>query len=109
MRADFGSVNTNTVIPYKRLKEKLSSCRICKKGLISAKANRMNQNKEADLTSIIVGLVCIIMAVTGGLSMFHIISRLNGWQAAGYALIGGICIALFAVILNEIISFIKRH
>ncbi len=65
----------------------------------------MNHNKEANLTSIIVGVICIIMAVAGGLSMFHIISRLNGWQAAGYALVGGICIALFAVIINKIISF----
>ncbi len=69
----------------------------------------MNQYKEADLTSIIVGIVCVIMAVAGGLSMLHIISRLNGWQAAGYALAGGICIAIFAVILNEIFSFFKRH
>ncbi len=65
----------------------------------------MNQNKEANLTALIVGTVCIIMAVAGGLSMFHIVSRLNGWQAAGYALVGGIFIALFAVIINKIISF----
>ncbi len=65
----------------------------------------MNQNKEANLTSLIVGTVCIIMAVAGGLSMFHIVSHLNGWQAAGYALVGGIFIALFAVIINKIISF----
>lgn len=68
----------------------------------------MKQNKEANLTSIIVGTVCIIMAVAGSLSMLHIISRLNGWQAAGYALVGGICIALFAVILTKIFSFFNR-
>ncbi len=72
-------------------------------------AEAMNQNKEADFSSIIVGVVCIIMAVAGGLSMLHIISHLNGWQAAGYALVGGIFIALFAVILNEIISFLRRR
>ncbi len=65
----------------------------------------MKHNKEANLTSIIVSIVCIIMAVSGGFSMLHIISRLNGWQAAGYVLVGGICIALFAVMINKIISF----
>ncbi len=48
----------------------------------------MNHNNEANLTSIIVGVVCIIMAVAGGLSMLHIMPRINGWQAAGYALVG---------------------
>ncbi len=65
----------------------------------------MSNNKEASLTSIIVAVVCVIMAVAGGLSMYHIISHLNGWQAAGYALVGGIFIALFAVMINKIISF----
>lgn len=49
----------------------------------------MNQKREANLTAIIVSAVCVIMAAAGGLSMVHIISRLNGWQAAGYALVGG--------------------
>ena len=65
----------------------------------------MNRNKEANLTAIIVSAICIVMAAAGSLSMLHIISRLNGWQAAGYALVGGIFIALFAVIINKIISF----
>ncbi len=69
----------------------------------------MNQEKEADLTSIIVGVVCIVMATAGGLSMLHIISHLDGWQAAGYALVGGICIALFAVILIKILSFFHHR
>lgn len=68
----------------------------------------MNQKREANLTAIIVSAVCVIMAATGGLSMVHIISRLNGWQAAGYALVGGIFIALFAVILIKIFSFFNR-
>lgn len=65
----------------------------------------MKHSRGADLTSIIVAAVCIGMAVAGGLSMHHLISSLNGWQAAGYALIGGLFIALSAVIINKIISF----
>jgi hypothetical protein len=49
----------------------------------------MNRNKEANLTAIKVSTVCVIIAAAGSLSMVHIISRLNGWQAAGYALVGG--------------------
>ena len=69
------------------------------------KNKRMEQKKEADLKSIIVGVVCIIMAAAGGISLHSIISHLNGWQAAGYVLVGGIFIALVAVIINEILSF----
>ncbi len=45
------------------------------------------------------------MAVAGGIRMLHMISRLNGWQAAGYALVEGIFIALVAAILDRILSF----
>ncbi len=71
--------------------------------------NSMNQNKEADLTSIIVGGVCIIMAFTGGLSMFQ--TNIPSQRMAGRRVCvdWGICVALFAVIINEIISLIKRH
>ena len=68
----------------------------------------MNRNKEANFKAIIVSAICIIMAAAGSLSMLRIISRLNGWQAAGYALVGGIFIALFAVILIKIFSFFNR-
>jgi multisubunit Na+/H+ antiporter MnhG subunit len=65
----------------------------------------MEQKKRANLTPLIVGAVCIILAAAGGIRMHHMISRLNGWQAAGYALVEGIFIALVAAILNEILSF----
>jgi hypothetical protein len=65
----------------------------------------MEQKKRAILTPLIVGAVCIIMAVAGGISMRRMISHLNGWQAAGYVLVEGIFIALVAVILNQILSF----
>ncbi len=65
----------------------------------------MEQNRRADLKALIVGAVCIIMAAAGGIGMYHMISRLNGWQAAGYALVEGIFIALVAAIVNQILSF----
>lgn len=65
----------------------------------------MEQKKRADLTPVIVGAVCSIMAVAGGIRMLHMISRLNGWQAAGYALVEGIFIALVAAVLDRVLSF----
>ncbi len=61
--------------------------------------------KEANLTSLIVGVVCIIMGVAAGISLHEIASRLSGWQDAGYVLVAGIFIALTAAILNQILSF----
>lgn len=65
----------------------------------------MNPKNEANLTSLIIGAVCIIMGTAAGISMREIVSRLNGWQDAGYVLAAGIFIALTAAILNQILSF----
>ncbi len=95
-----------SLVQYILLKDKLSHCRILVKNRVSMKGvNEMKHNKEANLKSIVVAAVCIIMAAAGGLRMLHMVAQLNGWQAAGYALVGGIFIALFAVILDKIISF----
>ena len=65
----------------------------------------MEAKREANLLSLIVGAVAIIMGAAAGISLHNIISHLNGWQAAGYMLVAGIFIALVAVILNQILSF----
>lgn len=65
----------------------------------------MKPENEANLTSLVVGAVCIIMGAAAGISLHEIVSRLSGWQDAGYVLVAGIFIALTAVILNQILSF----
>jgi hypothetical protein len=61
--------------------------------------------KEANAISLIVGAVIIIMGVAASVSLHRILSHLNPWQAAAYALVAGIFIALVAAILNAMLSF----
>lgn len=65
----------------------------------------MQPKTEANVVSLIVGAVCIVMGAAAGISLHKIVSCLSGWQAAAYALVGGIFIALFAVILIQVLTF----
>ena len=62
-------------------------------------------NKEVNAIALVIGAVIIIMTVAASVSLHRILSHLNAWQAAGYALVAGIFIALVAVILNTVLSF----
>ncbi len=65
----------------------------------------MNPKKEANLTALVVGAVCIIMGIAAGISLHEIVSSLNGWQDLGYVLVAGIFIALTAAIADRIMNF----
>ncbi len=66
------------------------------------------QKNEANWTSIIIGAVCIVLAVLGAVRLHHILPHLNGWQAAAYSIVAGIFIAVIGVIVNSILSFFRR-
>ncbi len=65
----------------------------------------MNPKNEANLKSVIIGAVCIIMGAAAGIRLHEIVSSLSGWQDLGYVLVAGIFIALTAAILDRILSF----
>ncbi len=69
----------------------------------------MKQKNEANWTSLIVGIVCIILAAVGAIRLHHILPHLNGWQAAAYSIVAGIFIALIGVIVNSILSSFRRN
>jgi len=60
---------------------------------------------EASGISLIVGVVCIVLAAVGAASLHNILPHIDGWQAAAYAIVGGIFIAVIGVILNSILLF----
>ena len=51
--------------------------------------------------------ICIIGSVAGSLSLQEIVHHQNKWQSGGYAIVGGIFIALAVVIVNEILKFFQ--
>ena len=65
----------------------------------------MRPKNEASGISLIVGVVCIVLAAVGAASLHNILPHINGWQAAAYAIVGGIFIGLIGVILNSILLF----
>jgi hypothetical protein len=69
---------------------------------------RVKQKNEASGISILIGVIVIVLAVVGAVSLHHILPHLNGWQAAAYSIVAGIFIALIGVIVNSIVSFFRR-
>ena len=65
----------------------------------------MRPKNEASGISLIVGVVCIVLAAVGAASLHNILPHIDGWQAAAYAIVGGIFIAVIGVILNSILLF----
>ncbi len=66
----------------------------------------MKPTNEASGLSIIIGIICLALAILGAASLHGILPHINGWQAAAYSIVGGIFIALIGVILNSILSFL---
>ncbi len=65
----------------------------------------MKPKNEANVFSITIGIVCIVLAIVGAASLHRILPDLNGWQAVAYSVVGGIFIAVIGVIVNSICSF----
>jgi CBS domain containing-hemolysin-like protein len=63
---------------------------------------------QASGISIVIGVVCIVLAAVGAASMRSILPRINGWQAVAYVIVAGVFIALIGVILNSILSFFRH-
>jgi hypothetical protein len=69
----------------------------------------VEQNNEASGISILIGVIVIVLAVVGAVSLHQILPHLNGWQAAAYSIVAGLFIALIGVIVNSIVSFFRRN
>ena len=65
-----------------------------------------NKRSISGIVFILLG-ICIVGSVAGSLSLQEIIHHQNKWQSGGYAIVGGIFIALAVVIVNEILGFFK--
>ncbi len=67
-----------------------------------------HKNKASSVTFILIA-VCILGSVAASFSLQEIIPRLNKWQIGGYAIVGGIFIAMVAVIANEMLKFFQNE
>ena len=66
------------------------------------------KNRVSSVTFILIA-VCILGSVAASISIQEILPHLNKWQKAGYAIVGGIFIAMAAVIVNEMLSFFQNE
>ncbi len=64
------------------------------------------RNSISGVVFILLG-ISIIGSVAGSLSIQELVHHQNKWQSGGYAIVGGIFIALATVIVNEILKFFK--
>lgn len=64
----------------------------------------METKKGTDWATIVSGFLCIVGSIAAGTSLTQVVSKFNGWQAAGYAVVAGIFIACFTVIINTMMK-----
>ncbi len=69
----------------------------------------MEQKHKISGISLILIAISLIGSVAASFSVHEIIRSLNKWQAGGYAIVGGIFIAMAAVIANEMLSFFRSE
>ena len=69
----------------------------------------MEKKHKAGSVTFILFLVCILGSIAASLSVLEILPHLNKWQKGGYAIVGGIFIAMAAVIVNEMLSFFQNE
>jgi hypothetical protein len=68
----------------------------------------MEKKHRVGSVAFILFLVCIVGSIAASFSLREILPHLNKWQKGGYAIVGGIFIAMAAVILNEMLSFFQN-
>ena len=69
----------------------------------------MEKKHTVSSVTIILFLVCILGSIAASFSIQEILPHLNKWQKGGYAIVGGIFIAMAAVIVNEMLSFFQNE
>ncbi len=69
----------------------------------------MEKKHKAGGITFILFLVCILGTIAASVSVQEILPHLNKWQKGGYAIVGGIFIAMAAVIVNEMMSFFQSE
>ncbi len=69
----------------------------------------MEKKHRISSVTFILLAVCILGSVAASFSLQEILPHLNKWQKVGYAIVGGIFIAMAAVILNEMLSFFQNE
>jgi len=69
----------------------------------------MEHKHKVSSVAFILIAVCILGSVAASLSLQEMIPHLNKWQKVGYAVVGGIFIAMAAVIVNEMSAFFRNE
>ncbi len=69
----------------------------------------MEKKHRVGSVTFILFLVCILGSIAASVSILEILPHLNKWQKGGYAIVGGIFIAMAAVIVNEMLTFFQSE
>ncbi len=69
----------------------------------------MEKKHTVSSVTFILFLVCILGSIAASISVMEILPHLNKWQKGGYAIVGGIFIAIATVIANEMLSFFQNE
>lgn len=69
----------------------------------------MEKKHRAGSVTFVLIAVCILGSIAASFSLQEILPHLNKWQKGGYAIVGGIFIAMAAVILNEMLAFFQNE
>jgi sugar phosphate permease len=69
----------------------------------------MESKNSFDWTSGVAGFFCLLGSMAAGTSLTQVVNRFNGWQAVGYAVIAGIFIAFYTVIIKTMLQTLAEE
>lgn len=69
----------------------------------------MESKSSSEWTSVVAAIFCFLGCIAAGTSLTQIVSGFNGWQAAGYAIIAGIFIAFYTVIIKTVLQTLAEE
>jgi len=69
----------------------------------------MESKKSFGWTSGVAGFFCFLGSIAAGTSLTQVVGRFNAWQAVGYAVIAGIFIACYTVIIKTMLQTLAEE
>ncbi|MDA8082649.1 MAG: hypothetical protein M0024_03200 [Nitrospiraceae bacterium] len=69
----------------------------------------MESEKKTSWPTLISGFFCFLGSIAAGTNLSQAVSHFSGWQAAAYAIIAGLFIGCYTVIINTMVQTLAEE
>jgi hypothetical protein len=67
----------------------------------------VKSKNDLGLMTVVLVLFCVLTSAAAGNGLSALVSKLNGWAAAGYAIVAAVFIGIAVVVLMQIMSSLR--